>query len=57
MRMFCDFIWVGLDVYALFAGMMVHKMFLRAAGGEAPLRRGLRPRQLPRTRGSLRCRD
>ena len=27
MRMFCGFIWVGLDVYALLSGLWVHKSF------------------------------
>ena len=28
MRMFCSFIWVGLDVYALLVGLLVYKSFL-----------------------------
>ena len=28
MRMFCGFIWVGLDVYALLSGLWVYKSFL-----------------------------
>ena len=32
MRMFCGFIWVGLDVYALLSGLWVYKSFLFSCG-------------------------
>ena len=32
MRMFCYFIWVGLDIYAVLVGLWVYKSFLFSCG-------------------------
>ena len=49
MRMFCCFICVGLDVYALLVGLWVHKSFLFFCG---VLRAGKPPQTRPNGRAS-----